>query len=169
VWLTLDLTPEEYDTIELSQGWGRDQSRGGDGVGFDGRFLRSPGRAADGEFTWQEMFGTRWLHVANIVGVSPNFDGNGILQAGFGEKFHKLTWRPGSTITVLTSPDGKRYTLASRDVDRTSDTPTIPDDWTLGVMPIAEELQVLLPTPTTVIRTDNEDSFQGPLPSDLEL
>jgi hypothetical protein len=39
----------------------------------------------------------------------------------------------------------------------------------LDAILLDEDLTILLPLHTTVIRADNEDSFQGPLPSDLDL
>jgi hypothetical protein len=165
VWGTQDLTIEEYDALELPPRWLRNQPR--EGVGAAGRFLRSPGRDADGDFTRQEMFGVSWLHQATVVRLEGFLDAERLLLATIVEKHHELTWRAGSSITILTSPEGVRYALVSRDARRTSDTPTIPDDWMLEVILLEEDLRVLLPLHTTNIRTDNQDSFQGPLPSDL--
>jgi hypothetical protein len=167
VWGTQDLTIEEYDALTLPPGWMRNQPR--EGVGQTSRFLRSPGRDADGDFTRQEMFGVSWLHQATVVSIDGPVDAEGLLTASTVEKHHELTWRAGSSVTILTSPEGARYILVSRDARRTSDTPTIPDGWMLEVILLGEDLQILLPLHTTVIRSDNEDSFQGPLPSDLDL
>lgn len=53
VWLTLALTPAEYDALEVPEGWSRNQSRGGvgseDSPGPRGEFLRSPSRNDDGD------------------------------------------------------------------------------------------------------------------------
>jgi hypothetical protein len=166
VWGTQDLTIEEYDALMLPPGWRRNQPR--EGVGANGRFLRSPGRDADGDFTRQEMFGVSWLHQATIVSIDGFLDAEGLLLATTVEKHHELTWRAGSSITILTSPEGVSYALVSRDARRSSDTPTIPDDWMLEEILLEKNLTVLLPLHTTNIRTDNQDSFQGPLPSDLE-
>ena len=84
-------------------------------------------------------------------------------------KHHELGWCAGSSAAILTSPEGDRYIRVSRDAARTTDTPTIPDGWTLESFLLDEILTVRLFEQTTVIRTDNEDSFQGPLPSDLDL
>jgi hypothetical protein len=167
VWGTQDLTIVEYDALTPPPGWFRNQPR--EGVGARGRFLRSPGRDADGDFTRQEMFGVSWLHQATIVSIDGSLDPEGLLNASTVEKHHELTWCAGSSITVLTSPEGVRYVLVSRDARRTFDIPTIPDGWVLEAIPLEENLQILLPLYTTVIRTDNQDSFQGPLPSDLDL
>jgi hypothetical protein len=167
VWGTQDLSIAEYDALTPPQGWFRNQPR--EGVGARGRFLRSPGRDADGDFTRQEMFGVSWLHQATIVSIDGSLDPQGLLTASTVEKHHELSWCAGSSITILTSPEGARYILVSRDARRTFDTPTIPDGWMLEVILLEEDLRILLPLHTTVIRADNEDSFQGPLPSDLDL
>ncbi len=172
VWLTFDLTPEEFDAIELPAGWARNQSRGGvateDSPGPDGRFLRSPGRG-EGEYTHREMFGATWQHMANIVGFQGFLDDQRLLVASTVQKYHELTWPAGSSITVLSSPDGAHYGLISRDARRTSDTPTIPDSWRLRTIRLEEDLSVRLPFNTTVVRSDNQDSFQGPLEADIDL
>ncbi len=165
VWGTRELTIEEYDALQLPPGWIRNQPR--EGTADSGRFLRSPGRENDGEYTTQEIFGVNWLHQATIVGFLGPLDPLGLLTGTLVEKHHELTWNAGSTLTVLTSPEDVPYTLVSRDVQRTSDTFTIPDGWSLESILLEEEFTYLLPLQTTVIRTDNEDSFQGPFPMSI--
>jgi hypothetical protein len=165
VWGTQDLTTEEYDALELEQGWLRNQPR--EGVADEGRFLRSPGRDFDGEFTTQEMFGVEWLHQASVVSVDGFLDPQHLLSSNTVEKHHELTWWAGSALTLLVSPEDVPYGLVSRDARRTSDVPTIPDGWSLEEILLEEDLAILLPLHTTVIRADNEDSFQGPLPPEV--
>jgi hypothetical protein len=165
VWGTTELTIEEYDALELEPGWLRNQPR--EGVGQTGQFLRSPGRAADGDFTFQDMFGVSWLHQASIVSVDGALDPGGLLLASTVEKHHELVWPAGNNITVLTSPEDVHYILVSRDAQRTSDTPTLPVGWTLEVELLGADLPIQLPLHTTVIRSDNQDSFQGPVPATI--
>jgi hypothetical protein len=165
VWGNTEITTPEYDALVLPPGWLRNEPR--EGVGQTGQFLRSPGLPADGQFTTQEMFGFTWLHQASVVAIVGNLDPGGLLQASTVEKHHQLVWPAGSSITVLTSPAGDQYILVSRDAQRTSDTPTLPADWGLDARLVASELLVELPLHTTVIRADNEDSFQGPVPAHI--
>lgn len=167
VWGTTELTPEEYDALVLPPGWLRNQPR--EGTGAVGRFLHSPGAASDGEFTRREMFGIPWLHQATVVGLDGPLDPAGLLTAARVDKHHELLWPAGRAITLLTSPAGLRYILVSRDARRTAEVPTLPPGWTLEVVPLFRDLDLVLPRPTTVIRADNEDSFQGPLPAHLGL
>lgn len=165
VWGNQEITTPEYDALVLPPGWLRNQPR--ESVGQTGQFLRSPGLPADGEFTTQEMFGFTWLHQASVVALGGNLDPDGLLQASTVEKHHELLWTAGSSITVLTSPDAVHYILVSRDAQRTSDTPTMPSGWTLEMMDLEQDLLIQLPLHATVIRADNEDSFQGPVPANL--
>lgn len=165
VWGNTEITTPEYDALVLPPGWLRNQPR--EGVGQTGQFLRSPGLPADGQFTNQVMFGFTWLHQASVVAIGGNLDPGGLLRATTVEKHHELEWPTGSNITILTSPEAVEYILVSRDAQRTSDTPTLPSGWTLEVIALGQDLLVQLPLHTTVIRSDNEDSFQGPLPAGL--
>lgn len=115
------------------------------------------------------MFGATWQHMANIVGFQGFLDDRNLLMAAIVQKHHELVWRAGSNITVLTSPDGAHYALNSRDARRTSDTPTIPDSWLLRTIRLEEDLLVRLPFNTTVVRSDNQDSFQGPLAPHIDF
>ncbi len=165
VWGNQEITTPEYDALVLPPGWLRNEPR--EGVGQAGQFLRSPGLPADGQFTTQELYGFTWLHQASVVGVGGNLDPGGLLTANTVEKHHELVWPAGSNATVLTAPGGEQYILVSRDAQRTSDTPTLPPGWTLDVRLVASDILVQLPLQTTVIRADNEDSFQGPVPASV--
>jgi hypothetical protein len=79
-------------------------------------------------------------------------------------KSHSVTFDAESTLSVLFSPEGDPYVLISRDAQRTSEVPTIPAGWELVEYTTPVDLVVRLPSETLVIRADNEDSFQGPVP-----
>jgi hypothetical protein len=70
-------------------------------------------------------------------------------------------------VSILENPDGERFIEVSRSVNRSSDTFTIPEGWTLTTHELQMELQVELSGIVSVLRTDNEDSFQGPLPDGI--
>ena len=79
-------------------------------------------------------------------------------------KFHELTYNAGSCLVLLVSPDGDVYFRVGRDAQRTSDNPTIPDLWRIEEYTAPDTLIIELFDENLVIRTDNEDSFQGPEP-----
>jgi hypothetical protein len=80
------------------------------------------------------------------------------------KKYHELTFDAGSTIVVLVSPEGDIYFRIGRDANRSSDEPTIPDSWRLLEYTTPDRLVIELFEENLVIRTDNQDSFQGPVP-----
>lgn len=162
-WAGLEVTQEEFDAIELPAGWIANQPRETDMDG--GEFARSPDAEADGEFDDQEHFGLQWRHVATIVETLIDLDGEGLLVGNRVRKFHTVSFHEGRALVILVSPEGDQYVRVSRDADRTTDTPTIPDPWRKVVCVIPDERTIPLPDEIMNIRADNEDSFQGPIPA----
>lgn len=162
VWISADLTQQEFDAIELPQGWLKNQPR--EGEPDSAFFARSPNAAADGEFTREMHFGHEWLHNATVVEANISVDPQGLLRLNRVAKFHTVTFNAGRRLSILVSPQGESYVRISRDAGRTTDVPTIPSDWQLREQMIQEELTIELPNPTDNFRADNEDSWQGPVP-----
>jgi hypothetical protein len=162
VWININMTQEEFDAIELPPGWIKNQPREGEPDG--GRFFRSPEATVDGEFLDKDLFGFRWWNVALITQPNITLDGQGLLRGTTVVKFHEVTFNAGRKIVVLFSPEGEPYVRISRDANRTTDNPTIPNSWRLVEYTTPDQLVIQLPEETLVIRTDNEDSFQGPVP-----
>ncbi|MEO1617144.1 MAG: alpha/beta hydrolase [Planctomycetota bacterium] len=161
-WMNNDqITQEEFDAIELPQGWFKNQPR--EGTADSAMFAGSPG-ATSGEFVVAEHFGHDWRHVATIVETNVPLDDDQLLTANTITKSHELTFDAETPLPILISPEDEHYVLVSRDAGRTSDVPTIPEGWQLVEYTTNEELIVQLPDPTINIRADNEDSFQGPIP-----
>ncbi|MEM9717793.1 MAG: hypothetical protein AAGA10_01000, partial [Bacteroidota bacterium] len=161
-WMALDITQQEFDAIQLPQGWFKNQPREVDAD--SGFFTKSPSAAMEGEFVIEEHFGHIWQHVATITETSIQLDDEGLLSGNNITKFHTLQYNSGRTLSYIISPEGDRYLRVSRDAGRMSDTPTIPDTWQLVEEILSEDLIIPLPNPTLNIRADNEDSFQGPIP-----
>ena len=159
-WLSMDITQEEFDAIQLPMGWFRNQPREGDPD--SALFGSSPG-AEDGVFVYEEHFGHKWTHVATIIEVNVPLDDDELLRANRISKKHAVSFDAGSTPKLLVSPDGTQYVRVSRDAGRTSDDPTLPDGWTLVDYTTPTPLTLRLPDITVNIRADNEDSFQGPV------
>ena len=91
-------------------------------------------------------------------------DSQGLLSGNLISKYHEITFNAGRILHVLISPENEYYVRISRDNGRTQEEPTIPEDWQKSEITITEDLTLLLPNPTLNIRTDNQDSFQGPIP-----
>lgn len=160
-WQNLEMTTEEFEAIDLPTGWVKNQPREAD---IDGSFFaRSPGEPMDGPLIEAEHFGYKWRHVATITEANISMDNQGLLSANTISKYHEIIYNPWRLVNILVSPEGNRYMRVSRDEGRMSDTPIIPSGWELISEVLTEELKIQLPNPTTNIRADNEDSFQGPI------
>jgi hypothetical protein len=162
VWLGRDMTLEEFEALELPEGWFKNQPRESDPDG--GSFARSPDAEADGEFTDAEHFGFQWRHNATVIEAGTPIDDEGLLRLNRVAKFHTVSFDAGKTIHVLASPEGTRYVRITRDADRTSDDPVLPSGWRIVAHTLEDDVAFDLPNPTENIRCDNEDSFQGPVP-----
>ncbi len=165
-WISQDITREEFEALELPAGWIKNQPREGGGNvdgPSSGRFLRSPDASEDGEFLDQEFFGFNWRHSATVVQAGRPMDEEGILTGSSVRKFHELTFDAGKTLVLLVSPEGLVYFRIGRDANRQTDEPTIPADWRVMEYTTPTNLVFNLAPRNTVIRSDNQDSFQGPV------
>lgn len=110
----------------------------------------------------QEMFGFQWLHAATVVEIGVPIGGDGLLTA---VRVRKYTVEAGSPVLLLVSPEGGAYFRNGRDATRTVDAPSIPESWRLVDYTPTDILVIELFVQNLVIRTDNQDSFQGPVPA----
>lgn len=169
-WVNVgDINREQFAALELPATWIKNQVRESGGTGTGGitsRFLRSPD-AAPGEYVVEQHFGYTWLHAATVVQIGVQLEGDpeGDLVAVRVRKYHEYTVEAGTPILALVSPSGEAYFRNGRDADRTVDDPTIPQGWRLVDYTPKEELIIELFDDTLVIRTDNQDSFQGAVPA----
>ena len=163
-WLTTEWTPEEYADFSLPLSWvfwRKNDPRVG--LPDQSRFLRSPGCESDGQFTYMHAFDREFLQVVRLGKIHRPRDGSGLIRRIELEKHHVLTFSAGRTVNVLENPAGEHFISVSRSLDRRNDTPTLPEGWTLTERFLTEDLQVDLTGNVSVLRLDNEDSYQGPL------
>ncbi len=165
VWVNIDgMTEAEFDSLQLPQNWSKNTPR--EGAADAARFTRSPGAQEDGVFTEVEHFGRMWQHNATIVNSSVALnDTEGLLTASSVAKFHEVTYFAGRTLDILVSPAGDQHIIVARDPVLGANPPTIPSAWQLTQKVLSEDLIILLPNPTLNIRTDNLDTYQGPIPA----
>jgi hypothetical protein len=165
VWMNDEpMSQEDFDAIILPILWFKNEPREGDPDGST--FSRSPNATQDGEFTREEHFGHRWLLNAQIIEQNVQLPDNndGLLNGRYIAKYHQVQFRSGKTLYVLISPDGEEYIRISRDANRTTEIPIIPDSWKIEERIIDYNLTLDLPNPTLNIRAENnQDSFQGPV------
>ena len=157
-WASKDITREQFDAIKLPVGWFKNQPRE---VEMDGaKFLNSPG-LAEGSFLRAEHFGHEWLHVATVkMAERKRLDSKGLLVGSGVVKDHVVKFDEGRTLQLLISPSGEVFPRITRDANRTREEPTLPETWRLVEQQLDGPLEFSLSGETTVIRTDNQDSFQ---------
>ncbi|MEO1652232.1 MAG: haloalkane dehalogenase [Bacteroidota bacterium] len=161
VWRALDMTVEEFNALELPTGWDKNQVRE---LNFDeGSFSRSPGASTDGPLVEEELFGFEWEHVATIKESGISLDSSNLLIANTVDKYHEITFLANRTVQMIISPEGERYVLTTRNLGRIQEEANIPDTWQKKDTLIQANWVIQLPRLTTNIRTDNQDSYQGPL------
>ena len=165
-WLSLKITLDEFDALELPDGWLKNQPRGGGGDGQGGPdkgvFCGSPG-SNDGEMAIRKHFGHEWAHVATIVETGVPLDKKGLLTGAMVEKEHEITYDAGTAIPLLVSPKDEIYPLVSRDARRSTDESPIPKGWKVVEHTFTEDYTTRLPNPILNIRVENQDSYQGPV------
>jgi len=162
VWINVgDLTLEDFDALELESGWFKNEPR--EGVPDASSFDRSPGETESGVFTFEEHYGIEWMHNATVTEASLSFDEGGLLSGALVHKHHTVEYDEGRSVPAIVSPEGEHYILVSRDAERTQEDPSIPPTWQSIMVETTSRHSLPLPEYTVNIRTDNEDSFQGPL------
>lgn len=158
-WASKDITREQFDALKLPPGWFKNQPRE---VEMDrAKFLNSPGRE-QGTYVKTEHFGHEWLHVATVKG-RVKLDPKRLLVGSKVMKDHIVAFDKGKTLAFLISPKREVFPRITRDANRTRETPTLPKDWRLIEHDLEEPVEFELTSETIVIRTDNQDSFQGPV------
>ena len=165
-WASKDITREQFDAIKLPFGWFKNQPRE---VEMDGaRFLNSPG-LEEGSFSRAKHFGHEWLHVATVkMAGRKRLDSKGLLVGSAVVKDHIAKFDEGRTLKLLISPSGEVFPRITRDANRTREEPTLPEKWRLIGHTLDRPMEFKLIGETTVIRTDNQDSFQGPVKFSLD-
>lgn len=168
-WGTQDISEEDWEALDLPITWSLWIKNTPRELMSRGFFTRSPGCPEDGQFLWKNMYGVDWLNVADFKEMNTPVDEDGLMTRTIMNKFHELTYDPGAPVWYITSPEGKRYLIVTRDYDRTTDTPTLPAGWSISEeMTLTKPLILpLMGDKTENYRVSNGDSFQGPLPDSL--
>lgn len=164
-WISPEINFQEFEALEVSPGWIKNQPRESTETPADMvRFIKSPDATMDGDILVEEFYGYRWFHAATVIDPNVVLDEERLLRGNRVRKFHEITYNAGRRLVLLISPQGDIYFRIGRDANRVKDEPTIPNLWRIEEYVTPEKLVIELFGETLVIRTDNEDSFQGPLP-----
>lgn len=163
-WVTTDWTVEDY--AEFSPGiaapnWLKNDPR----QGFAARtaFLRSPGCPADGEFTFDTLFGRTFVHVADLTSLKGNDLTNGALTEASVNKHHKLEFDAGQIVSFLVSPEGGGFVRVNGPINARHGVQDPPDGWGLQDVALAAPWHIDLIGDVAVLRLENGVSYQGPV------
>lgn len=168
VWATRDWTPEAYAELSFPLAWKLWRKNDVRVSLVDrGEFRRSPGCEADGLFSYMQAFDRDFVQVVRLINKNQSADEQGLIRKIELEKHHILYFAAGRPISVLRSPEGEEYIGVSRTLNQTSAKPTLPAGWSLDRRAPSDQLHVELVGRVQVLRLDNEDSYQGPLPNGI--
>ena len=163
-WISPEISFEEFEALEVPPGWRKNQPRESAACGpSGGRFPRSPDTTREEGVLIEEHFGFNWFHSATVIEANVPLDEDGLLLGATVRKFHEVDYAAGSCMVLLISPDEDIYFRIGRDAQRVNDQPSIPNLWRLEEYTVPEDIVIKLFGNTRVIRTDNQDSFQGPV------
>ncbi len=169
VWATRSWTPEDYAEFSLPVSWAFWRKNDPRITLADrGQFLQSPG-CDIGQYSYMKAFDKEFLQVVQLIAMNQPVDRQGLIRAVELEKYHVLHYAAGRTVSILQDPSGQQFIGVSQSLERSTVTPTLPEGWTLAEHQLTEDLQVDLLEQVTVLRLDNEDSFQGPLPQGISF
>ena len=163
-WVTTDWTVDAY--AQFSPGltalnWLKNDPRRG--YAAQAKVLRSPGCAADGEFTFQTMFGRTFFHIADITGTGGRDLTNGALTEASVIKHHLLKFEADQTVSFLVSPAGESFVRVNRPIDTSPRDNGLPEGWILQDLRLVAAWQADLNGEVSVLRLQDGTSFQGPI------
>jgi hypothetical protein len=108
-------------------------------------------------------FGREFVQVVRLISVNNRIDDLGLIRKAELEKYHILHCSAGRTVSILHSPTGERFIGVSRSLERSLDSPPLPEGWSLTEHLLGKEIPVELLGKVSVLRMKNGDSYQGPI------
>ena len=163
MWATKEFSPQDFHDLGLPLHWAHWFKNDPRVVlASSAQFVKSPG-CADGEYTYMTAFGRNFVQVVHLDRISVLGKGDAKLRAITLEKHHGVTFAADQTVRVLQSPEGERYIAVAQTLDRSDAPVALPAGWSIDTHHLAQDLQVDLVGEVRVLRTTNEDSYQGPV------
>ena len=114
-------------------------------------------------------FGQEFFHVVIPERIQRFGDSSNRLNAVALTKHHRLTYATGQSVRILHAPNDLHYIEVSRALERKAAAAPLPEGWSIVEYVLESEIQINLNGSVTVIRTLNQDSFQGPIDLDLNI
>jgi hypothetical protein len=163
VWATRNWSPEDYANFSFPLSWlfwRKNDPR--IALADSGQFLKSPG-CTDGRYSYIRAFGKEFVQVVRLISINNRIDDQGLIRKTELEKYHILHYSADRTVSILQGPYGERFIGVSRSLERSLDSPSLPEGWTLTEHLLSKGIQVDLLGKVSVLRMSNEDSYQGPI------
>lgn len=163
-WVTTDWTVDAY--ADFSPGitalnWLKNDPR--QGYAARAIVLRSPGCTADGEFTYQTMFGRTFFHIADLTSLRGEGLTNGALTEASVAKHHRLEFEAGQSVSFLVSPSGERFVRVNQPIDASQGEQGLPEGWVLQDVNLRTPWRADLIGEVHVLRLGDGTSYQGPI------
>lgn len=163
-WVTTDWTVDAY--ADFSPGitalnWLKNDPR--QGYAARAIVLRSPGCTADGEFTYQTMFGRTFFHIADLTSLRGGGLTNGALTEASVAKHHRLEFEAGQSVSFLVSPSGERFVRVNQPIDASQGEQGLPEGWVLQDVNLRTPWRADLIGEVHVLRLGDGTSYQGPI------
>ena len=165
VWMTTEMSENEFDAAESKEPWVKSKSR--ERLLDESRFIHSPDVLVEGNFAEQDLFGKPFRFVATVVALNEAVDSRGLLSRQRILKYHVGLFRAGRTIHVLQDPDEQQYVRISRAKDRMKENAEFPEGWSLRSIELKEDLVVNLSGTVENIGDEIQDFYQGPVDTGL--
>ena len=108
-------------------------------------------------------FGREFIQVVRLIELRGGSYGRGKIRQVTLEKYHRLTYKAGRTVSLLTSPEDQRFIAVSRSLNRPITPPVLPEGWSLRQQTLRRDWKIQLSGTVRVLRLTNEDSYQGPV------
>lgn len=163
-WVTTDWTVDAH--AKFSPGitaphWVKNDPR--QGYAARAIVLRSPGCTADGEFTYQTMFGRTFFHIADLTSFRGDVLTNGALKEASVTKHHRLEFDAGQTVSFLVSPSGGHFVRVNRPINASHGEQELPEGWVLEDVSLGTTWRADLIGEVRVLRLGDGTSYQGPI------
>ena len=163
VWATADWSEAEFKDFDLPLSyvfWRKNDPR--TPLPNTGEFLRSPGCEV-GEYSYLRAFGRTFFQVVNLRTPINFSDKEGKLRGIKLEKYHRITYAAGVPIRLLVSPEEETYIAVAKSAAIADEPAPLPLGWQYQNRILPEDLVVDLFGEITVLRTQSEVSYQGPI------
>ena len=169
VWLCqTPMTSEEFQNLPLPEGFSKVAiGRAAHDLAY---FTRSPDAIKDDPVTSMQIGNWTYAKVARPGSIDKKY-----LEQGYRNfillnvhKYHKVMFKAGRTIEILTMEDGNDYVPNTTEAigfagNKTLEGRALPESWSIREVTLKNDLILEIPCPARVCFFNNGDGFHGPV------